>query len=47
MAELEAEWKSKNPKLRNAFSLSAYGADKTFAWYVNLTYKVRFGLGKN
>lgn len=47
MAELEAEWKSKNPNLRNAVSLSAYGYDKTFAWYLNLTYKVRFQLGKN
>ncbi|MBN7812122.1 hypothetical protein J0A68_14310 [Algoriphagus sp. H41] len=47
MAELEAEWNSKNPNLKNAVSLSAYGAEKTFAQYVNLTYKLRFGLGKN
>ena len=45
--ELEAEWKSKNPNVKNAASISAFGADKTFLWYVNLTYKVRFGLGKN
>lgn len=46
MAELEAEWKTKNPNVKNAASISAYGADKTFPWYINLTYKVRFGIGK-
>ncbi|WP_026965856.1 hypothetical protein [Algoriphagus terrigena] len=46
MTELEAEWKTKNPNVKNAASISAFGADKTFPWYVNLTYKVRFGLGK-
>lgn len=44
--ELEAEWKSKNPNVKNAASISAFGADETFLWYFNLTYKVRFGLGK-
>lgn len=46
LAELEAEWNTKNPNVKNAASISAYGADKNFPWYVNLTYKVRFGLGK-
>lgn len=46
MAELEAEWKSKNPNIRKAASISAYGADLYFPWYINLTYKVRFNLGK-
>lgn len=44
--ELQAEWKTKNPKLKNAASLSAFGADNTFPWYLNLTYKLRFDLGK-
>lgn len=44
--ELEAEWKSKNPNVKNAVSISAFGADETVLWYFNLTYKVRFGLGK-
>lgn len=44
--ELEAEWKSKNPNVKNAASISAFGADETFLWYFNLTYKVRFNLGK-
>jgi hypothetical protein len=47
ITELEAEWKTKKPNVKNAASISAFGADKTFPWYVNLTYKVRFGLGKN
>lgn len=46
MAELEAEWKSKNPNIRNAVSISAYGADLYFPWYINATYKIRFGIGK-
>lgn len=46
LTELEAEWKSKNPNVKNAASISAYGAGETFPWYFNLTYKVRFGLGK-
>ena len=47
ITELEAEWKTKNPNVKNAASISAFGADETFPWYVNLTYKLRFGLGKN
>lgn len=47
LAELEMEWKSKNPNIKNAVSISAYGVNETFPWYFNLTYKVRFGLGKN
>lgn len=47
MAELEAEWKSKNPNIRNAASISAYGASYQIPWYINFTYKVRFGIGKN
>lgn len=46
VTELEAEWKTKNPNVKNAVSISAFGADETFLWYFNLTYKVRFGLGK-
>lgn len=46
MTELEAEWKSKNPNIQNAASISAYGTHYYIPWYVNLTYKVRFGLGK-
>lgn len=45
--ELEAEWQSKNPNVRNAVSISAYGVGEIFPWYFNLTYKMRFGLGKN
>ena len=47
LAELEAEWKSKNPNIKNAVSISAYGVGEIFPWYFNLTYKMRFGLGKN
>lgn len=46
MTELEAEWKSKNPNIRNAVSISAYGTDFYFPWYINLTYKARFDLSK-
>ena len=46
MTELEAEWKTKNPNIRNAASISAYGADLYFPWYINVTYKVKFNLGK-
>ncbi len=46
MTELEAEWKSKNPNIRNAVSISAYGADLYFPWYISVTYKVRFNLEK-
>lgn len=46
MTELEAEWKSKNPNIRNAFSISAYGTHYYIPWYINATYKVRFNLGK-
>ncbi|MBC6368794.1 hypothetical protein [Algoriphagus sp. AK58] len=45
-AELEAEWKTKNPNVRNAASISASGFDSYLQWYINATYKVRFGLGK-
>ena len=47
MTELEAEWKSKNPNIRNAASISAYGTDFYFPWFINATYKVRFNLWKN
>lgn len=43
--ELEAEWKSKNPNVVNAVSISATGFDYYYPWYINATYKVRFGLG--
>lgn len=46
MTELEAEWKSKNPNIRNAASISAYGTHEYFPWYINFSYKVRFGIGK-
>ncbi len=46
MTELEAELKSKNPNIRNAASISAYGTHYYIPWYINFTYKVRFGIGK-
>ncbi|SNS32381.1 hypothetical protein SAMN06295967_10784 [Belliella buryatensis] len=46
LLELEAAWKSKNPNIRNAVGVSAYGADYYFPWFINATYKVRFQLGK-
>jgi hypothetical protein len=46
MTELEAEWKSKNPNIRNAASISAYGTHYYIPWYINFAYKVRFGIGK-
>lgn len=46
MLELEAQWKTKNPNVNNAFGISAYGADYYFPWYLNATYKVRFKGGK-
>lgn len=46
MTELEAEWKSKNPNIRNAASITAYGTHYYIPWYINFTYKVRFGIGK-
>lgn len=46
MVELEAEWNSKNPNRKNAVSLSAFGANNAMPWYLNLTYKMRFKLGK-
>ena len=45
-AELEAEWKTKNPNVRNAASISATGFDNYLRWYFHATYKVRFGIGK-
>lgn len=44
--ELEGEWKTKNPNIRNAASISAYGAEYYFPWYINATYKVRFNIEK-
>jgi hypothetical protein len=46
VTELEAEWNSKNPNRKNAVSISAYGFDNYYPWYLNATYKVRFNLGK-
>ena|GEM_PF-891466 len=46
MTELEAEWKSKNPNIKNAVSITAFGTHYYIPWYINLTYKVRFNLGK-
>jgi hypothetical protein len=46
MMELEAEWKTKNPNLRNAASISAYGADNDFPLFINVNYKLRFNFGK-
>lgn len=46
MMELEAEWKSKNPNIKNAASISIYGTHEYIPWYINATYKVRFNLGK-
>jgi hypothetical protein len=45
-AELEAEWKTKNPNVRNAASISATGFESGLRWYVHATYKVRFRVGK-
>ncbi|WP_106132676.1 hypothetical protein [Mongoliibacter ruber] len=44
--ELEGEWKTRNPNIRNAVGISAYGAEYYFPWYLNATYKVRFNIGK-
>jgi hypothetical protein len=44
LLELEAEWKTKNPNVRNALAISAYGADYYFPWFINATYKVRFNV---
>jgi hypothetical protein len=46
MMELEAEWKTKNPNIRNAASISAYGADNDFPLFINVNYKLRFNFGK-
>ncbi|MBW3469318.1 hypothetical protein [Arthrospiribacter ruber] len=46
LLELEAEWKSKNPNIKNALGISAFGADGYFPWFINTTYKVRFQAGK-
>lgn len=46
LLELDAEWKSKNPNVRNAVGFSAYGTDNLFPWFYNATYKVRFQVGK-
>jgi hypothetical protein len=46
LLELDAEWKSKNPNIRNAVGFSAYGTDNLFPWFYNATYKVRFQVGK-
>ncbi|WP_026945139.1 hypothetical protein [Algoriphagus marincola] len=45
-AELEAEWKTKNPNVRNAVSLAATGFDDYLRWYVHASYKISFGIGK-
>lgn len=42
LLELEAEWKSKNPTIRKAVGISAFGADGFFPWFIGATYKVRF-----
>jgi hypothetical protein len=44
-AELETEWNSKNPNVKNAASISAFTADNGL-FYLNAAYKVRFNLGK-
>lgn len=44
-AELETEWNSKNPNIKNAASISAFTADNGL-FYVNAAYKVRFNLRK-
>ncbi len=46
LLELDAEWKSRNPNVRNAVGFSAYGTDILFPWFYNATYKVRFQVGK-
>lgn len=45
-AELEAEWKTKNPNVRNAVSLAATGFEDYLRWYFHASYKIRFGIGK-
>lgn len=45
-AEIEAEWKTKNPNIKNAASISATGFESGLRWYVHATYKIRFGIGK-
>lgn len=46
LLEAEAEWKTKNSNVNNAFGVSAYGASYIFPWYLNATYKIRFKAGK-
>jgi len=40
--ELEAEWKTKNPKIRNGMALGLVGTPNFFPWYASATYKVKF-----
>lgn len=46
LLEAEAEWKTKNRNITNAFAISGYGAAYIFPWYLNATYKLRFQTGK-
>jgi hypothetical protein len=41
LLELEGEWKTKNPNLNQAISVSASGFDGEFPWYLMATYKIK------
>ena len=40
--ELEAEWNTKNPNIKNGVGLSVSGYEKYMPWYINATYKIKF-----
>lgn len=40
--ELEAEWKTKNPNIRNGIALGLVGTHDFFPWYASATYKIKF-----
>lgn len=41
LLELEGEWKTKNPNINQALSMSASGFDGEFPWYLMATYKIK------
>lgn len=40
--ELEAEWKTKNSKIRNGFALGFTGTHYYYPWLASATYKIKF-----
>jgi hypothetical protein len=41
LLEMEGEWKTKNPNINQAISVSASGFDGEFPWYLMATYKIK------